>query len=36
MMTERGETTLFEKAVRQAAAHVISFSEALLLRSTND
>jgi type II secretory ATPase GspE/PulE/Tfp pilus assembly ATPase PilB-like protein len=36
MMTERGETTLFEKAVRQAAAHVISFNEALILRSTND
>jgi type II secretory ATPase GspE/PulE/Tfp pilus assembly ATPase PilB-like protein len=36
MMTARGEKTLFEQAVRLAAAQTISLEEALLLRSTSE
>jgi type II secretory ATPase GspE/PulE/Tfp pilus assembly ATPase PilB-like protein len=36
MMTARGEKTLFEQAVRMAAAQTISLEEALLLRSTGE
>ncbi|HYY29265.1 MAG TPA: ATPase, T2SS/T4P/T4SS family [Chthoniobacterales bacterium] len=36
MMTARGEKTLFEQAVRSAAAQTISLEEALLLRSTGE
>jgi type II secretory ATPase GspE/PulE/Tfp pilus assembly ATPase PilB-like protein len=36
MMAARGEKTLFEQAVRLAAAHVISMEEALLLRSAGE
>jgi type II secretory ATPase GspE/PulE/Tfp pilus assembly ATPase PilB-like protein len=36
MMTARGEKTLFEQAVRLAAAQTISVEEALLLRNTGE
>jgi type II secretory ATPase GspE/PulE/Tfp pilus assembly ATPase PilB-like protein len=36
MMSARGEKTLFEQAVRLAAAQTISLEEALLLRSTSE